>query len=240
MIRLEVGWVDVDVAVRLAEAEYRRFARLLRGLGPRHWELPTDCPLWNVRRLVAHVLGATEANASPREMARQLWHGRVGAAVDVDRVSAHQVARREALTPSELIDRFEAAIDGAVRWRARIARHAARLPLRVGAPVHETWRLGYLAGTIYTRDTWMHRIDICRAIGVPPELTADHDGLLVADVADEWMRRHARPVDLTLTGPAGGRYRQGDGGVAVALDAAEFCRGLSGRGEPALATPVPF
>jgi hypothetical protein len=86
----------------------------------------------------------------------------------------------------------------------------------------------------------MHRIDIARAAGQPVELTPDHDGVLVADVVAEWAQRHGRPCTLTLTGPAGGTWTFGIGGPELTEDAVEFCRGLSGRGAPALGTEVPF
>ena len=106
----------------------------------------------------------------------------------------------------------------------------------------ETWRLGYLWDIILTRDTWMHRVDITRAIGRPMELTAEHDGRLVADAAAEWARRHGRACTLVLTGPAGGRFTSGGGGEEHMLDALEFCRILSGRAEGVglLAEEVPF
>nr|MDT0664152.1 maleylpyruvate isomerase family mycothiol-dependent enzyme [Micromonospora sp. DSM 115978] len=228
-----------DVAP-LATTENRRFADLLHALGPDDWTRPTDCAAWDVRRLVAHVVGATEANASPREMVRQLRHGRVGVAVAVDPVATFQVAQRDHVSVPELVARFDKAVPGAVRWRSRLVRRTPWVPFRVGAPVHETWRLRYLAGTVYTRDTWMHRIDVCRATGRVPALTAEHDGLLVADAVAEWVRRHGRSVRLTLTGPAGGKFRHGTDGPELVSDAVEFCRRLSGRGEPPLATPVPF
>ena len=53
----------------------------------------------------------------------------------------------------------------------------------------------------------MHRLDIARATGHAPVLTADHDGVIVADVVAEWARRHGRPYRLELTGPAGGVWR---------------------------------
>jgi hypothetical protein len=101
--------------------------------------------------------------------------------------------------------------------------------------------VGYLMGCIYTRDAWMHRVDIARAAGAPLELTADHDGRIVADVVAEWARAHRQPYRLVLTGPAGGTFGGGDG-QQLELDAIEFCRGVSGRapGEGLLATPVPF
>ena len=112
----------------------------------------------------------------------------------------------------------------------------------VDGPVVEKWSLGYLNDTIYLRDLWMHRVDACRATGAPLELDADHDGRIVADVVAEWARRHGRPFELTLTGPAGGRYRCGTGGEVLEVDAVELCRTLAGRsaGDGLLATIVPF
>src|ERR1039458_3637986 len=90
----------------------------------------------------------------------------------------------------------------------------------------ERWRFGYLVDTIFTRDTWMHRLDISRATGHQMTLTADHDGRLVDDVVGEWARRHGQPFNLTLTGPAGGRWQVdggGGGGEQLDLDALDFC-----------------
>ena len=108
--------------------------------------------------------------------------------------------------------------------------------------VMERWTLGYLFDVILTRDTWMHRVDICRATGRPVELTAAHDGRIVADIAVEWARRHGEPFRITLTGPAGGTYTSGQNGDDITLDAVEFCRILSGResGTGLLGQPVPF
>ena len=110
-----------------------------------------------------------------------------------------------------------------------------------GAP--ERWTLGYLIDVILTRDPWMHRVDVSRAIGRPLLLTPDHDGVLVADVVAEWTSRHGQACTLTLHGPAGGQWSFGDGaGSHLELDAVEFCRVLSGRGSGTglLAVQVPF
>jgi uncharacterized protein (TIGR03083 family) len=113
------------------------------------------------------------------------------------------------------------------------------VPQAVGG-IDESWTLGFLVDVVLTRDTWMHRVDVARAAGQEPELTADHDGVLVADVVAEWAGRHGQPCTLTLTGPAGGSWTFGTGGPELTDDAVEFCRGLSGRGTPALGTEVPF
>jgi hypothetical protein len=59
--------------------------------------------------------------------------------------------------------------------------------------VPETWSIGFLIDVILTRDPWMHRLDLARAIGQTAVLTADHDGVIVADIAAEWAPP-ARPV----------------------------------------------
>ncbi len=106
----------------------------------------------------------------------------------------------------------------------------------------EKWTFGFLIDVILTRDPWLHRTDIAAATGRPMHLTADHDGLLVADVVAEWAERHGRPCSLTLTGPAGGSWSFGSGGPVLQLDAVEFCRVLSGRGaaDGLLAVEMPF
>ena len=62
---------------------------------------------------------------------------------------------------------------------------------------------------IYTRDVWMHTVDIARAIGRPVDVTHPVNRRIVGDVVVEWVGRHGHSVDLILTGPAGGHYRTG-------------------------------
>ena len=77
--------------------------------------------------------------------------------------------------------------------------------------------LRYLIDIMPTRDPWMHRLDISRATGAPLHLTADHDGVIVADVVAEWSDRHGKDFALTLTGPAGGTWAAGQNGPATTL-----------------------
>ncbi len=95
--------------------------------------------------------------------------------------------------------------------------------------VREPWTFGYLIDVILTRDPWMHRLDIAAATGTPPRLTAEHDGVIVADVVAEWADRHGKDFELTLTGPAGGTWQAGANGPAWTLDAVDFCRAVSRR-----------
>ena len=56
-----------DEAMRIAAVENSKFAGLLRSFEPGDWTKPTDCVLWDVRALAAHVVGSAAGQASPRE-----------------------------------------------------------------------------------------------------------------------------------------------------------------------------
>ena len=235
-------------AMGLAATEYQRFIDVLRGLDADDWARPTDCPAWDVREMVAHNLGNTEANASMREMAHQMRtatkRSKASGRELVDELTALQVDERGSLSPKQLVDRIEAAAPRAVAGRRRMPVVVRRY-VRVDAPQpFGRMTLGYLCDTIFTRDVWMHRVDISRAAGRDMEIDADHDGRLVAAIVGEWAGHHDQPYDLVLDGPAGGRYRNGDGGDEIHLDAVEFCRIVSGRTDQStdglLATGVLF
>jgi uncharacterized protein (TIGR03083 family) len=217
---------------------------LLRSLSPEEWTRPTDCPAWDVRAMVGHVLGETEGFTGLRRMMTMMRAGAkaAGDGPFIDGLTAFQVAANAHLGTAELVARLEAAGPVQARWRGRrrLLRHLPdKEPMRDGTV--ETWRMGFIFDVILTRDTWMHRVDITRATGRPHELTAEHDGRIVADAVAEWARRHGRPFTLHLTGPAGGSYASGHG-EELTLDAVEFCRILSGRAEGSglLAQEVPF
>jgi uncharacterized protein (TIGR03083 family) len=59
-------------ARQLAEREFVRFAELAASLTPEEWETPTDCTGWDVRKMVLHVLGSAEAQASVPTFLHQL------------------------------------------------------------------------------------------------------------------------------------------------------------------------
>ncbi len=235
--------ITYDGWMAAATEEYRRLDALLRDLTPDDWTRPTDCDEWDVRAMVAHLVGAAEANASVREMLRQAWVGRRTREHGdlVDKMNAVQVAERSARTPAELVADLADAGARGVRARARIPRPVLAVRLPLGPPLGVR-PLGYLMGRIYTRDSWMHRIDIGRATGREPVLTPVHDGRLVDDVVREWAAAHGAPYSLELTGPAGGRWGTEGTGEQLVLDAVDFCRSVSGRlpASGLLAQPVPF
>jgi uncharacterized protein (TIGR03083 family) len=156
-------------------------------------------------------------------------------------MTAVQVQERTGLPPEQLVHDLTDVATRAVRARRRLPALVRAIPIPFGPPLGVK-PLGYLMGRIYTRDAWMHRIDLARATDRPLQLTGDQDGRIVADVVAEWASDHGQPFTLTLTGPAGGAFSRGTDGEAITIDAIEFCRILSGRaaGSGLLAHAVPF
>jgi uncharacterized protein (TIGR03083 family) len=237
--------LDRPAAMTLAEAEYQRFLAQLRDLSADDWRRPTDCPDWDVRAMASHVLAMANMSASVREALRQTRAARRRGGVPIDALTALQVAEHRHMSPANIVERFAATAPKAARGRRRtpwfIRRRSIPDKQLVGGRA-EVWSFGYLVDVIQTRDTWMHRIDIARATGRAPQLSPEHDGLLIADIVAEWAERHGQPCRLNLTGPAGGSWRFGSDGPTLDLDAVEFCRILSGRaGATGLLTAaVPF
>jgi uncharacterized protein (TIGR03083 family) len=235
-----------DEAMALAATEYQRFTALLGDLAPGDWSAPTVCDRWDVRAIVAHVLGAAEACASFRENVHQLRLGRrvqrqLGLGHVVHGVNEVQVRERADVDPAGLIDRWDRAVPRALRGRRRFPPFLR--PVRIGfeAPLGRR-SLAYLIDIIYTRDVWMHRIDLSRATGHQPVLTVGHDGRLIADMVGDWANTHHHAFSLRLTGPGGGTYASGDDGAILEIDATDWAWTVSGRarGSGLLANPLPL
>ena len=208
--------LDRATAMRLAATEYGRYLDQLRSLDPGQWRLPTDCPAWDVRAMATHNLGMAEMVASFRENLRQNRAASRRGGLFIDALTGLQVQERATMTPAA--DRGPLRQGRPTRRPGPDSRMPALLRSRampVAQPVggiDETWTIGFLIDTILTRDTWMHRVDTARATGRPVGLTADHDGVLVADVVAEWAGRHGAPCVVRPTGPAGGQWQFGTGG----------------------------
>jgi uncharacterized protein (TIGR03083 family) len=205
---------------------------LLEDLSENDWARPTDCSGWDVRTMVAHLAGATRFCAAIGEARRQVFAGRRlvrGTSRPlIDGINDVQIRERAERTPAELLEELRRTLPEAVHRRATYPRIMRRV--RVPDPIVGSVSLGELMDVIYTRDSWMHRVDLAQATGEPLELTPDHDGRLVADVVRDWADRHGRPFRLELDGLAGGSFARGVDGEEHSLDAVEFCRILSGRG----------
>jgi uncharacterized protein (TIGR03083 family) len=230
----------------LAEEEFRRFADLLATLSPEEWTMETDCTGWDVRKVALHILGSGEAQASFPTFVHQLRKGvPLNKEIDshhwVDGMNELQIRERAHLSDQEIVEQMTAIGPRAVKGRWKTPPPMRYLPIPFGPPIGWT-SLKYLLDVGFTRDVWAHRIDICAAIDRPMDVTADHDGRLVADIVGEWGSIHGQPFELVLDGAAGGTFSQGTDGEHVELDAITFIRILSGRlpGTGVLSHPLPL
>jgi uncharacterized protein (TIGR03083 family) len=230
----------------LAEEEFVRFGAAVASLTPEEWTMPTDCTAWDVRKMVLHVLGSGDAQASFGQFVRQLRKGLpLNKQIDshhwVDGMNEFQIRERSGLSNDEIVAQLRAIGPKAVKGRFGTPPPARYLPLPFGPPFG--WvPLKYLLDVGFTRDVWCHRIDLHAAIGRPMHLTAEHDGRLVGDIVAEWAAVYDQPLELVLEGPAGGKYSHGAGGERVEIDALDFIRVVSGRlpGTGVLANSFPL
>lgn len=229
-------------AAEVATRAYARLIEVLERLDDDAWHEPTECTGWDVAAVVGHLIGAGRACASIRESVRQQRWGQRHAARfggnSLDAANDLQVREYASLSPGQRVDALRDVVPAAVRGRMRLPAvlRLVSVPMDPGGSTASGMparlRLGHLMDVVYTRDVWLHTVDIARATSTPLDLQGGLDGRIVEDVVAEWARRHGEPVQLALTGPAGGRFHQGTAGPRVELDAVTFCRILSGRAEP--------
>ena len=108
----------------IAEEEFRRFAELTASLSDDEWNLPTDCTAWDVRKMVLHVLGSGDAQASFPQFVHQLVRGvPLNRQIDshhwVDGMNELQIRERAHLSNDEVVGQLEAVGPKAVagRWK---------------------------------------------------------------------------------------------------------------------------
>lgn len=225
-----------DEAMRIAAVEYDRMLDAMRALDDADWRAPTANTEWDVRSMLLHMLGSADAAASMREMASQLYRGKrlfaeIGGEHWVDGMNEIQIRDRATLSNAAIVERYAAVTPKAVRARTRVPRPVAALRVIPIGPPFGTMPVGWLLDGCLTRDVWMHRSDLASATGRPMALTAEHDGRIVADIVREWAAVHGHAFRLELEGPAGGEFTAGQDGEALRVDAVEFVRVLSGRGD---------
>lgn len=234
-------------ARELALAVYSALIDELRDLEGPDWDVATVCGPWTVADIVRHLLGAAKSNASMKEMIRQQSLGfRSRRKFDgnvMDAFNAIQVADHRNLAPREAVDQLQAIIPTAVagRMKKRTFFDRINIPLDQGGStatgMPPKLNMGDLFRVIYTRDVFLHRIDIASALGRTPRLDPAIDGRIIEDVIREWSDRHGQPFDLTLTGALETRYVRPGEGPTMALDPIDLCLILSGRRDPGPSLP---
>lgn len=225
-----------EEAGTLARTELERMLAVVESLEGDDWQQQTECTEWTVRDMVAHQAGCYASGASWREFFHQASAKPTEDQLPVDALNARQVSDRAGASPNEVIAELREVGPKAIRRRQRLPWLLRKIPIPFGPPLG-TAKIEYLTDVIYSRDTWMHRVDICRATGKPFVQTAEHDGRMVALVVRE-LAEHLRDtlngksVIFELRGPAGGRYGIGDASeptAIIAMGVIDFARLTSER-----------
>lgn len=232
-----IPYTQADEAHRLMTTALERFLHLIESLPTEDWSKPTPCTAWDVHDMVAHQAGGYASGASYREMLRQYTRIPRAGQLPEDAINALQVGERKDKSPIELIAELKLAGPRAIHNWA----YGFRLLKWIVIPHPVAGRLSVrdLMWVTHSRDTWMHRLDICRATDRPFEQTREHDGrineLVVRDVAKKLGRKlNGRAIHLMLTGIAGGTWKigQGDPAAEMEMDVLDFNILVSGRYSP--------
>src|SRR5512135_857292 len=173
-----IAYTTADESITLLRTALERFLGLVETLGPDDWTKPTACTAWTVRDILAHQAGGYASGTGYKEMIHQYLRIPKKVQLPEDAINETQLAERAGKTPAELIAELRQVGPVAIekwayqfelmKWIAIPHQVAGRLSLR-----HLMW-------VIHSRDTWMHRLDICRATGRKFKQTAAHDGRIAA------------------------------------------------------------
>jgi uncharacterized protein (TIGR03083 family) len=225
------------------DAELQVWHELLASIDGDEWRRRTVCDQWDVADIAGHLIGQAEdvnkLSSFPRRYrkARRVYP-------DVLRIDAHmmiQADEHRGTAPAALRDTFD-------REWAKASRRITTEPalIRRMAMTFNGVRmsLGYVHDILLARDLWMHRDDVCQALG-RRFAAGPYAGELVAqvmyDVIDGpwWGDRPA--VEVELTGPGGGTYQLGRGEPVghATVDAVGYMRTLSGRDDHPTVTGDP-
>lgn len=227
-----VARAEVD---QLALEECRRLLDAAEAFDADDWHKPTMCTAWTVRDMMAHQAGAYAAYASFAEFRRQYLIPPPTGRLPEDVINEIQIADRQHKTNAELIAEIRAKGPRTIKNRHRVPFfvRAISLPRPDGAKLS----FAHMLDVIYSRDTWMHRVDLARATNREMKLTRAHDGriveLVVRDVNALLAPKLAGDaLDIELTGAAGGMWRIGSAAQAraiIRMDAVDFNIFASGR-----------
>lgn len=219
-------------------AELDAWLPLIRSLGTADWHRPTVCTEWDVADIVGHLIGQAEDVIRPwsfplvqlrarRRYPRVPW---------LDAHMLVQADKHRGTPPDPLVARFERRWSQATRTISRLPGPVRGVKFNIDEIPDPQFRrvpLGYVHDVLLARDLWMHRDDVCQALGRPfdagPQATElIGQVLLDLELGGFWT---GPPVLLELTGPGGGHYRLGTGAAVgtARVDAVGYMRTLSGR-----------
>jgi uncharacterized protein (TIGR03083 family) len=231
----EIGRADRARCRVHRDAEIQAWHDLLASLEGDEWHRRTVCDEWDVADIAGHLIGQAEDVIKPWSFPRRFRKAK-RVYPGLPRFDAHMMVQADehrGTPPDELRALFDQV------W-AKATRKISRQPeliRRITMQVEDTPRmsLGYVQDILLARDLWMHRDDVCQALGRSFDAGPYAQEIIAQVVYDLeasgpfWGERPA--VVLELTGQGGGTYRLGrDEPVGhAAVDAVSYMRTVSGR-----------
>ncbi|TDU91631.1 uncharacterized protein (TIGR03083 family) [Kribbella voronezhensis] len=232
----EIHRADRATARKHRDAEIEAWRDLTESFDEADWHRRTVCTEWDVADIVGHLCGQAEDVNRPwlfplRDRRAKRAYPNV---VLLDAHMMIQADEHRGTPPAELRERFAKLWGKATRTISRNPGLIRRMPVKVeGVPGFEKLDLGYIQDILLARDLWMHRDDVCQALGRSFDAGPYAEELIAQVVLDvqEGPFWRGVPVELVLTGQGGGTYRLGDGTpiATVRTDAVGYMRTLSGR-----------
>lgn len=226
-------------ALELSLTEVERVVDLLERLEGDDWQQPTDCTEWTVRDMAAHLSGACRGWSDRKHFLRQYIfnpYSRKGED-KVHGINRCEVADRAEWSTDEVIAEMREYGAKAVNSRQRFPNFIRNIKLPL--PPLGKVPIRYLLDTIYQRDQWMHRGDICRATGKQMVFTGAYDervtDLVMLDIAQHLGNVLNGTVDVTVTGGVEKTYRFGttsEPHASITIDLLELNRLASQRSTP--------
>lgn len=230
----QIGRADRPRCKVHRDAEIQTWHDLLASIEGTEWQRRTVCDEWDVADIAGHLIGQAEDVITPWSFPRRFRKGK-RVYPGIPRFDAHMMVQADehrGTPPDELRALFDP------RW-AKATRKISRTPellrrITMQADDFPRMALGYVHDILLARDLWMHRDDVCQALGRSFDAgpyAEEIVGQVMYDVVDGPFWGDRPTVVLELTGPGGGTYRLGrDEPVGrAAVDAVGYMRTLSGR-----------
>ena len=217
------------------DAEVQAWHDLLASIEGTEWQRRTVCDAWDVADIAGHLIGQAEDVIRLSSFPRRFRKGK-RVYPGVPRFDAHMMVQADehrGTPPAQLRAQFDELWAKATRRISSNPKLFRRMTMQ--ADDVPRMSLGYVQDILLARDLWMHRDDVCQALGRPFD-AGPHAEELIAQVIYDleaagpfWGDRPA--VVLELTGQGGGTYRLGRGEPVghAAVDAVAYMRTLSGR-----------
>ena len=231
---INIPYVTADEAHILLCTELERIVALAKMLEGDDWSKPTACTAWNVRDMLAHQAGSYASGTGYKEMVHQYMSLPKRGQLPEDAINETQLFDRKGKSPAELIAELESVGPvAAQKWAYQFKlMKLVTIPHRTAGSLS----VGHLMMVVHSRDTWMHRLDICRATERDFEQTAEHDGriaaLVMLDVAKCYLKKMDKhSIVFDLAGTAGGRWQIGkdEPSATINMDVLDFNIYASGR-----------